>query len=356
VDQAEFLRRIPKAELHCHLEGSVRPDTLAELAGANAVPLPAADPAELYRYEDLDGFLEIYGLVCRTLVRREDFSRVAYESLEDGVRLGNLRYREMFFNPTLHTRYGISYPDIIDGLVQGIHDAESDFGVVCRLIPSIYRQDELDVAEQMLDEMLAHRPDEVIGLGMDGDEMQDLPEKFAYVFRRAGREGLRLTAHTAHDGPSVLITTCLDALGVERIDHGYHVLDDGAVLARARDEGVPFACSPGCPPLCGWPAELSRSPIKAMIDSGLKVSIHSDDPTMLHADIGTVYVQFCSEFGFGVDQARELCLTAVDSAWLDAEASRRMRREFEAEIDVLEGELEAARRSDGRNPAATAND
>ena len=276
MDFEEFLRRIPKAELHCHLEGAVRSDTLAEMALQQGVPLPTATPEDLYRYDDLAGFLEIYGLVCRILVRRDDFARVTYESLEDGVKAGNLRYREMFFNPTLHTRRGVTYVEVVDGMIEGIRAAETDFGVRCRLIPSVYRQDPLPTAQQMLDDVLSNRREEVIGLGMDGDELRDPPEKFAEVFRAAGRAGLRLTAHTSHDAPASYVTTCLDLLGCERIDHAYHALDDRAVLERLRDEGMPITSSLGCPPLCGWPQEIERTPIKTMLDEGLRVSIHTD--------------------------------------------------------------------------------
>jgi adenosine deaminase len=331
-----FVRRIPKAELHCHIEGAVRPDTLAEIAQANGVALPAGSVEDLYRYEDLTGFLEIFELVCRTLLRREDFARVAYESLEDGVRSGNLRYREMSFDPTLHMVHGLSYREVVDGLLEGIRAAETDFGVRGRLIPAVYRQDQPDAAMEMLDHVVHERRDEVIGLGMDGDELRDPPEKFAEVFRAAARAGLHRTAHASHDAPATYVTTCLDLLGCERIDHGYHVLDDPAVLTRVRDEGVPFTATLGCPPLCGWPKELERSPIRSMIDEGLWVSIHTDDPAMLHTDVGTEYVRWCTTFGLGPAEARNLALAAVDAAWMDDDEKRRMRAEFEWEMDDLE--------------------
>jgi adenosine deaminase len=336
MDLESFYRRMPKAELHCHLEGAVRPETLAELARDNDVALPTETAEDLYRYDDLEGFLGIFELVCRTLRRREDFARVAYESLEDGVRSGNLRYREMFFDPTLHTAHGISYREIVDGLLDGIGAAETDLGVRCRLIPAVYRQDPVRAASQMLDDIVAYRRDEVIGLGMDGDELRDPPEKFADVFKAAGRAGLRLTAHVSHDASATYVTTCLDVLGCDRIDHAYHLLDDPAVLARVRDDGIPITSSLGCPPLCGWPSEIERTPIKTMLDRGLRMSIHTDDPTMLHTDVGTEYVRFCTTFGYSTSDARRLALAAVDASWLDDDDRRRMRAEFEREMDELE--------------------
>jgi adenosine deaminase len=154
VDYQEYLRRVPKVELHCHFEGTVRASTFADLARKHRVELPTQEVDRLYDYDSIYEFLEIFGMVSSTLRDREDFSRAAYESLEDGVRLGNLRYREMFFNPTLHTRRGIPYATVVDGLVDGIHQAEQELGVRCRLIADVYRQDPPQVAYDMVREVL----------------------------------------------------------------------------------------------------------------------------------------------------------------------------------------------------------
>src|SRR6266496_654987 len=201
MEYSEFLRKVPKVELHCHLEGTVRASTFADQAKKHGIELPTDDVDKLYDYETIYEFLKIFALVSSTLIDREDFARVAYETLEDGVRLGNLRYREMFFNPTLHTKRGVPYATVVDGLVDGIKAAEADHGVRCRLIANVYRQDDLAVAERMLDDVLAHRPDELIELGMDAAEAPDPPEKFTSVFQRAGQAGLRRTSHASEDAP-----------------------------------------------------------------------------------------------------------------------------------------------------------
>ena len=136
----EFLRRIPKVELHCHFEGTVRPATFADLARKHGVSLPTDEVDRLYDYDSIYEFLKIFAMVSSTLIDQEDFARAAYESIEDGVELGNLKYREMFFNPTLHTKRGVPYKTVVAGLVDGIRSAEVDFGVPCRLIADVYRQ------------------------------------------------------------------------------------------------------------------------------------------------------------------------------------------------------------------------
>ncbi len=201
MERDEFLRKVPKVELHCHFEGTVRAATFADLARKHGVTLPAGNVDELYSYNTIVEFLVIFGMVSSTIIDREDFARCAYESLEDGARLGNLKYREMFFNPTLHTRRGVATGTVIGGLVDGIHAAERDLGVRCRLIADVYRQDPPDMARQMVAEVLENRVDELIGLGMDGAEAPDPPEKFAEAFALARRGGLRLTSHASEDAP-----------------------------------------------------------------------------------------------------------------------------------------------------------
>jgi adenosine deaminase len=280
--------------------------------------------------------------VNSTVIDREDFARMAYESLEDGVTLGNLQYREMFFNPTLHTPRGVAMGTVIDGLVDGCRAAEADFGVRCFLIADVYRQDPPDVARQMVEEVLANRRPELIGLGMDAAEAPDPPEKFVEAYRTASRAGLRLTSHCAEDGPPSNVTTCLDLLGCERLDHGYHVLEDDAVVARCRDDGVYFTCCPTSTAVVyGWP-DLTTHPITEMIDAGLKVTLNSDDPAMFHTDIGKEYVDFCGQNGYRRPLVRDLVVNGIDASWLDDSDKASLRRSFEAEIDTLDAALDAS--------------
>lgn len=335
-----FLRCVPKAELHCHFEGTVRPATATQLARKHKINLPTDNIDRLYDYHSINEFLKIFTLVSSTLIDQEDFARVAYESLENGVRFGNLKYREMFFNPTLHTGRGVSYKTIIIGLVDGIRQAERHLKVRCRLIADIYRQDSLQTALQMVEEVLKYRYDEVIGLGMDGAEAPDPPEKFAEAFQLAKQGGLRLTAHACEDAPAKNITTCLDVLGCERIDHGYHILSDDALVKRCRDEGIIFTVCPTATAICYFdPKDFTKHPICKMADRGLKIMINSDDPMMFHTDIGREYVQMTNAAGWSTVQVREFVLNGVDGSWLDESERRQLRSEFEREFDDLEAQL-----------------
>lgn len=332
----EFLRKVPKVELHLHYEGSIRATTFVELAKKNRVALPTDDPTQIYEFP-IYGFFPLYQLVCDSLVTRDDFARTTYESLEDGVRFGNLRYREMFVDSTFHLRTGKSWATVVDGMIDGIRAAERAFGVRCRLIPCVDRMSPPADAVAMVREVLAHPRDEVIALGMAGAEALGAPELFAEAFALAAGGGLHRTAHACEDGPPKNVATCLDVLGCERIDHGYYVLEDDALVRRMRDEGVPFNCVVHVASmLWGW----RKHPVKQMVEKGLKVTLSPDDPTMLHTDLGREYLAAGMVFAFGPREIREICLNGVDAAFLGDGERRTMRREFEREIDALGAELE----------------
>lgn len=333
MEYEEFLAKMPKVELHCHLAGSVRASTLVELAKKNGVSLPTADPWRIYEFPVANTF-RMYSLGAQCLVGREDFARAAYESLEDAVTIGNLRYRELFFNPTNHFACGVSYRSMVDGIIEGIQAAEKDFGVRCRLIPSINREEGPQAAVEMVREVLAYRKDEVIGIGMDGQEAFGPPENFAAAYAEAKKGGLHRTSHVCEDGPPRNVEVCLDVLDCERLDHGYYVLEDATIVKRVRDDGVAFCSKVYL--ICDW----RRHPLKAMIDAGLKVNLNTDDPAVEHTNLAMAYVDTAILLNYPSEKLRELCLNGVDATWLDDEERRSMRREFECKIDELEEQLD----------------
>ena len=318
----------------------MRPQTVADLAAKHDITLPTTDVDRIYDYETIYEFLEIFRLVNSTVIERDDFARIAYESLEDGVKLGNLKYREMFFNPTLHTTRGVAMSTIIDGLIDGCRAAEQDLGVRCRLIADVYRQDPPAMALQMTEEVIANRRDEVIGLGMDAAEAPDPPENASSrASAPPARPGLHLTSHAAEDGPPKNISTCLDLLGCERIDHGYHILEDDAVVERCRDDGIHFTCCPTSTAVVyGWP-DLTTHPINGMMKAGLLVHLNSDDPTMFRTDIGKEYVDFVGQNEYPPETAKQLVRNGIDATWLDDSEKAALHRVFDDEIAALDKEL-----------------
>jgi adenosine deaminase len=345
VDESEFLRRLPKVELHCHLEGAVRPGTAFELARKHGVQLPADDPEALYDYDNLVDFLKVYVAVSSAIRDRQDFARIAYEALEDGVP-GSLRYREMFFNPTNHYEFGADYRTCVDGVIEGIRAAEADHGVRCRLIAAINKYQGPEYAVDFVQEVLDDPRDEIIGIGSDhlASDNLEAPDRFAQAYRLAASGGLRLTAHAGEIDSSSAeeVRGALDVLGCTRIDHGYHVMDDAEMVRRVRDEGVPFTCCPhSSEALSGW-SDYSAHPIRRMYDEGLVVTFNTDDPPMFHTDIGREYVDTIPRMGLSLDDATRITMNGVDATWLDDTDKRSLRRQFEAEIEALRTELDPA--------------
>jgi adenosine deaminase len=335
-----FLKAIPKASLHCHLEGSVQAATVVELARKHGRPLPQNRSAEnLYDYPDILGFLDVYSLVASLMMDHDDFYRVAYETLQEAHEHG-VRYREMFFSPMAHMAVGVPYQTIIDGLAAGIADAATDFGISCRLIADIDRMQPPEAGLEMLDQVLEHRRAEVIGLGLDYAEANDPPEKHWKAFARAGRAGLHRTAHTCEDAPPRNVETALDLLGCERIDHGYHVLEDERLVRRCRDEGVVFTC---CPVSTAWVYfnnDFANHPIREMAAHDLKVMIDCDDPPMFKTNPSNDYIVAAREMGFAPEQIRQFVMNAIDGSWLDDPAKRQMRRTWGREIDELIAQID----------------
>lgn len=382
VDDA-FLRALPKADLHCHFEGSVPAPTMIEIARANGVPLPTYDPGELYRvstdkqafldemagtpawvlqgfarkYQQpvhslddfyglavFEGFLERFDAVSAALRTQADFSRAVYDALVAAADTANVRYREMYFHPLSHP--GVPYPVMVEGLVDGIRAAEADRGIIGRLLPSINRDASAAAGVQLCEEILAHRVPEVVGLASDYDE-EHLPA-FYEPYRMAARAGLPGTAHAGEYGSAASVAEAIEVLGCTRVDHGYAVLDDPALVARARDAGVHFAAifswSIGVTDPERWPLPVPdlaappavSSPVGPMLAAGLSVSLGSDDPAYDgFGSLADEYTWAAGALGLDRDQLVGLSLGALDGAFLDDTARAALRRTFAAEIDAL---------------------
>jgi adenosine deaminase len=330
---ADYLRRLPKAELHCHFEGSIPAMAAIELAERNGVTLPTDDPSKLYSFETLEEFLAVYVQISQAMKTPTDFAELTYACLTEAATSGGLRYREMAFNPTNHP--DLTYSQILAGMLDGVRSAEADTGVECRLIAAINREQPASVALDLVRDVIAHRCDEVIGIGLDHNELAGPPGAFTEAYALAAQAGLYRTAHAGERGVSAEIEQSVDLLGVQRIDHGYAVLLDPALVSRAAAEGWHFAtCWSTCLLYCdGDPA---RSEIGPMIDAGLSVSINSDDPPMFGTDIGQEFVLAGAAFGWTPAQAAEQALAGLEGAFLDDADRARLVGDFRWRIAELE--------------------
>jgi adenosine deaminase len=331
--------RIPKVELHCHVEGTVRPSTVVELARKNGRPLPTNDPTQLYRYDSLNSFLEIFWLVQALIADRSDWARVGYESIVDAAPHG-LRYREMFFTPARHLEMGQSLGEVIAGLSEGLDAAEAETGARCMLICDIDRayggEAGLALVELLAEVRRAGGADRVIGVGMDSTERGVDPRSFGPAFALARSLGLRLTAHAGEDTGPENIATALDALRIERIDHGLAILGDPPLTRRVADARIPLTVCPNSNiVIANRYASLAEHPFRRMREAGLLATLNTDDPAMTDLDLGKEYRSVATAFDMGFDEMAAVALDGVEATWLSDADKRSMRASFERELAAL---------------------
>ena len=338
---ADLYDAIPKVELHCHVEGCVRPRTVLELARKAGRRLPVDDPTELYRYTSLDSFLAIFWLVQETLVEPADWERIAYESLVDAAPHG-LRYREMFFTPARHLAVGQRLDGIVDGLTAGIEAAEADGGPHCTLIADMDRAYGAAAGRELVEQLAVlrrrGRAERVIGVGMDSTELGIDLASFADPFALARRHGLRRTGHAGEAvgaGPGNILIG-LDVLGLERIDHGIAVVEDAALTRRMAADRVPLTVCPNSNVvIANRFRNLSEHPFRAMREAGLLATLNTDDPGMTDLDLGKEYRTVAEGQGLDFDAVAAVALDGVEACWLDETDRRVLRQEFESGLDAL---------------------
>ncbi len=333
-----IVRGLPKVSLHCHLIGSIQAQTIVDLAKKHGVVLDGGRTAEnLYdhaSYEDLDEFLRVLDIAGGVIRDHDDFRRVTYESLTGGGAAHTVLYREIFLSPPGHP--GVPYRTIIDGVLDGMREARSDTGIDSRMIVGLCRNDTAAAAVELTEQVIAYRPDEVIGIGLDYSEAIGPPEKFWKAYRIAGAAGLNRTAHS-ESGPPHHIETILDLLGCSRVDHGYHVVDDPAITARCAAERVPFTCTPVSSDIGRYSGsgDGSHRRIREMVDAGLVVTIDSDDPPMFGTDPTNDFRALAVALGYGLDTLAQFTRNAVEACWLDDTDKRALAARVEAGIAAL---------------------
>jgi adenine deaminase len=278
-DEAGLIERLPKSELHIHVEGSLEPELMFALAARNAIPLAYPSVAALrqaYRFSRLQDFLDLYYQGMSVLRTQQDFHDLA-AAYFDRVRAQGLRHVEMFFDPQAHLSRGIAFETVVDGLQAAIDEARDAYGITATLIMCFLRHlDEVD-AERTLDLALPHRH-RIIGVGLDSSEVGHPPAKFARVFARARAAGFRLVAHAGEEGPPDYVWQAVDLLGVERVDHGNRALEDPSLVARLAHDRIALTVCPLSNLRLRVVDDLARHPLKRMLDQGLFVTLNSDDP------------------------------------------------------------------------------
>jgi len=275
----EFIEKMPKAELHLHIEGTLEPELMFEIGNRNGVDIPfdsVEDVRKAYEFSDLQSFLDIYYQGAGVLLHEQDFYDMTWAYIER-VHAQNVRHVEIFFDPQTHTDRGIPFDTVITGIHRALEDAESKHGMTSKLIMCFLRHLSAEAAMDTLQQSLPFK-DSIIAVGLDSSEVGHPPEKFQAVFDKARAEGFLTVAHAGEEGPPEYIWQALDLLKVERIDHGVRCIEDAKLVERLREEQTPLTVCPlSNVKLCVFD-EMASHNYKQLLDLGLCVTINSDDP------------------------------------------------------------------------------
>ena len=274
-----FISGIPKAELHLHIEGTLEPEMLFELATKHAVPLGHSSVEALrsaYQFDNLQSFLDIYYTGADVLRDEEDFYSLTWAYLRRAHQQG-IVHIEIFFDPQSHTSRGIAFAVVVRGIERALVQGEREFGITYRLIMCFLRHLSADDAMKTLEESLPF-VSSIAAVGLDSSELGHPPGKFARVFERARREGFLTVAHAGEEGPASYISEALDVLGVSRIDHGVRSEEDPVLLERLVQEQVPLTVCPLSNVMLKVVDRIEDHNLKRLLDRGLCVTVNSDDP------------------------------------------------------------------------------
>ncbi|WP_028937265.1 adenosine deaminase [Pseudonocardia spinosispora] len=327
----EFISRLPKCELHVHIEGTLEPELKFALAERNGMRLPESSVEEMrasYTFDSLPTFLTRYYDGMRVLRTEPDFYDLAWAYFEKAAAQ-RVRHAEIFFDPQAHTSRGVSFHVVVRGLRRAALDAERRLGVSSALIMCFLRDFQAEYAMATLLESLPYQQ-WIIGVGLDSDEHGNPPSKFAEVFARARQEGYLLTMHCDVDqqGSVEHIGQCLHDIQVNRIDHGTNVLESPELVAELVRRGIGLTC---CPISNTWVSGDSKAgSIKSLMDQGVSVTINSDDPAYFGGYVEENLVLVAREAGLSRADLATLQRNAIDISWAPPVVKRNFRQELEA--------------------------
>jgi adenosine deaminase len=326
----EFIRGLPKAELHIHVEGSLEPEMLFEMARRNGVPIGRGSVEELrdsYRFTDLRSFLEIYYEGASVLRTERDFHDLTRAYLERAQQQ-NVRHTEIFFDPQTHTDRGVPFETVFSGIERALEEGRRELAVSSGLILCFLRHLDEAAAMETLEQALPFK-DRLLGVGLDSSEVGHPPEKFARVFARARAEGLRVVAHAGEEGPPEYVWQALDLLGAERIDHGVRSIEDPRLMDRLAREQIPLTLCPLSNVRLGVFPSMEEHALPRLLDAGLRVTINSDDPAYFGGYLTENYLEAWRALDLGRDDLHLLAGNGFRASFLGDEEKRALLDELD---------------------------
>lgn len=329
-----LIDKLPKAELHLHIEGTLEPEMMLALAKRNGVALPYENVEEIraaYEFDGLQDFLDLYYAGMSVLIETRDFHDLTWAYLEKVADQG-VTHTEIFFDPQGHTDRGVAFETVLGGIVSALEQGKAELGITSKLIMCFLRHLPEEQAFDALHSACRHK-DHIHGVGLDSGEAGNPPADFARVYEAARNEGFFAVAHAGEEGPAEYVADALDILQVSRVDHGNHALDDPALVARLAREKTPLTMCPLSNLRLKVIASMAENPVKTALDAGLLVTVNSDDPSYFGGYINDNYHAVTDALGLSPADIVTLAKNSFAASFLPDS-------EKQAQIDAIDRHAE----------------
>ncbi len=328
----EFIKKLPKAELHLHIEGSLEPELMFKLAKKNQIKIPynsIEDIKKAYNFSNLQSFLDIYYAGANVLITKDDFYSLTWEYILK-CKENNIIHTEIFFDPQTHTSRGISFKTVICGIKEALEDARNKFGITSNIIMCFLRHLSEDEAFKTLEESLLFK-DSIIGVGLDSSEIGNPPSKFERVFKKASELGFKLVAHAGEEAEVSYIYEALDLLKIQRIDHGVQSIKSNKLLERLKEEQIPLTVCPNSNIELKVFDNYKQHNIKKLLDLGLNVTVNSDDPAYFKGYLNQNFINLYNNLELNKEDIVKLVKNSFYSSFI----SEELKIEYIKRVDEI---------------------
>jgi len=327
----ELIKKLPKAELHLHIEGSLEPELMFRLAKKNSVEIPydsVEDVRAAYNFNNLQSFLDIYYSGANVLLTKDDFYDLTWEYILRCVE-DNVIHTEIFFDPQTHTERGVPFEAVITGIKEALADAKAKYGITSCIIMCFLRHLSQEEAFETLEQALGYKED-IIGVGLDSSELGNPPSKFKEVFQKAKEEGFKLVAHAGEEADFSYIYEALDLLNINRIDHGVQSIKSPELMQRLKDEQMPLTVCPNSNIELKVFEAYKEHNIKELLDYGLNISVNSDDPAYFKGYVNQNFINLYENLPITEDDVITLVKNSFKSAFINDE----LKEAYLARVDL----------------------
>ncbi|MDB9963536.1 adenosine deaminase [Vicingaceae bacterium] len=329
-DIHSFIQKLPKAELHLHIEGTFEPELMFVIAKRNNFQIPFSSVEEVkaaYQFNNLQEFLDIYYAGANVLLTEQDFFELTWAYLTK-VASQNVKHVEIFFDPQTHTERGVEFHTVLIGIYKALEEGEKELGITFRLIMSYLRHISEESAFETLRQSLPFK-DLIDGVGLDSSEVGNPPEKFQNVFKASAKEGYKLCAHGGEEGPAEYIWSALDILKIDRLDHGNRCLEDEKLVERLVQEQMPLTLCPLSNLELKVIQDLKTYPLKKMMEAGLLVTLNSDDPAYFGGYMNENFLETAKAIDLSKEEIVTLTKNGFEASWLTAEDKEKWKNEVD---------------------------